>query len=124
MSISLKNLTRHYGNTQAVDDVSAEIAHGSLTAILGPSGSGKSTLLRLISGLEAPDTGTVMIDGEDVTHVDPRHRDIGFCFQNYAPFRHMTVAKNVGIRAQGSKAHFERDRRTGERVARARAPRG
>ena len=97
MSISLKNLTRHYGATQAVDDVSAEITHGSLTAILGPSGSGKSTLLRLISGLETPDAGTVMIDGEDVTNVDPRHRDIGFCFQNYAPFRHMTVAKNVAF---------------------------
>jgi sulfate transport system ATP-binding protein len=78
-------------------NVSAEIAHGSLTAILGPSGSGKSTLLKLISGLEAPDEGRVIIDGDDVTDVDPRHRDIGFCFQNYAPFRHMNVAKNVGF---------------------------
>ncbi len=97
MSISLNGLTKRYGATTAVADVSAEIPHGSLTAILGPSGSGKSTLLKLISGLEEPDAGRVVIDGEDVTDVDPRHRDIGFCFQNYAPFRHMNVAKNVGF---------------------------
>ncbi len=97
MSISLNGLTKRYGSTTAVADVSAEIPHGSLTAILGPSGSGKSTLLKLISGLEDPDAGRVVIDGEDVTDVDPRHRDIGFCFQNYAPFRHMNVAKNVGF---------------------------
>ncbi|MFY9783518.1 MAG: ATP-binding cassette domain-containing protein [Acidimicrobiales bacterium] len=80
-----------------MEDVSAEITHGSLTAILGPSGSGKSTLLKLISGLEHPDEGSVAIDGEDVTNVDPRHRDIGFCFQHYAPFRHMNVSKNVAF---------------------------
>jgi sulfate transport system ATP-binding protein len=97
VSISLKHLTKHYGSTHAVEDVSAEIAHGSLTAVLGPSGSGKSTLLKLISGLERPDDGSVVIDGEDVTDVDPRHRDIGFCFQHYAPFRHMNVSKNVGF---------------------------
>ena len=97
MSISLNGLTKRYGSTTAVADVSAEIPHGSLTAILGPSGSGKSTLLKLISGLEEPDAGRVVIDGDDVTDVDPRHRDIGFCFQNYAPFRHMNVAKNVGF---------------------------
>jgi sulfate transport system ATP-binding protein len=97
VSISLKHLTKHYATTHAVDDVSVEIAHNSLTAILGPSGSGKSTLLKLISGLESPDNGTVTIDGEDMTNVDPRHRDIGFCFQNYAPFRHMNVSKNVAF---------------------------
>jgi sulfate transport system ATP-binding protein len=97
VSISLKHLTKHYGSTNAVEDVSAEIVHGSLTAVLGPSGSGKSTLLKLISGLERPDQGSVVIDGEDVTDVDPRHRDIGFCFQHYAPFRHMNVTKNVGF---------------------------
>jgi sulfate transport system ATP-binding protein len=97
LSISLSHLTKHYGKTNAVNDVSAEIGHGSLTAILGPSGSGKSTLLKLISGLERPDEGTVVIDGDDVTKVDPRHRDIGFCFQHYAPFRHMNVAKNVAF---------------------------
>jgi sulfate/thiosulfate transport system ATP-binding protein len=97
VSISLSHLSKRYRSTQAVDDVSIEVAHGSLTAILGPSGSGKSTLLRLISGLERPDGGSVIIDGEDMTNVDPRHRDIGFCFQHYAPFRHMTVAKNVAF---------------------------
>ncbi len=97
MSISLSHLTKHYGQTHAVEDVTADIAHGSLTAVLGPSGSGKSTLLKLVSGLEKPDEGKVVIDGEDMTKVDPRHRDIGFCFQHYAPFRHMNVAKNVGF---------------------------
>ncbi len=97
MSISLKNLSKRYGTTHAVEDVTTEITHGSLTAILGPSGSGKSTLLKLIAGLERPDEGTVVIDGADMTNVDPRHRDIGFCFQNYAPFRHMNVAKNVAF---------------------------
>jgi sulfate transport system ATP-binding protein len=97
VSISLKNLTKRYGAVTAVDDVSAVIPRGSLTAILGPSGSGKSTLLKLISGLDVPDAGRVEIDDEDVTDVDPRYRDIGFCFQNYAPFRHMNVAKNVGF---------------------------
>jgi sulfate transport system ATP-binding protein len=97
LSISLSHLSKRYGKTHAVDDVTTEITHGSLTAILGPSGSGKSTLLKLIAGLERPDEGTVVIDGEDMTHVDPRHRDIGFCFQHYAPFRHMNVAKNVAF---------------------------
>jgi sulfate transport system ATP-binding protein len=97
LSISLSHLTKHYGQTHAVEDVTADIAHGSLTAVLGPSGSGKSTLLKLISGLEKPDEGKVVIDGEDMTKVDARHRDIGFCFQHYAPFRHMNVAKNVGF---------------------------
>lgn len=97
MSISLSHLTKQYGQTHAVEDVTADIAHGSLTAVLGPSGSGKSTLLKLVSGLEKPDGGKVIIDGEDMTKVDPRHRDIGFCFQHYAPFRHMNVAKNVGF---------------------------
>jgi sulfate transport system ATP-binding protein len=97
VSITLANLTKRYGPVAAVDDVSVEIATGSLTAILGPSGSGKSTLLKLVSGLEQPDAGRVVIEGDDVTQVDPRHRDIGFCFQHYAPFRHMNVAKNVAF---------------------------
>ena len=97
MSISLEHVTKRYGDIAVVDDVTLEIPHGSLTAVLGPSGSGKSTLLKLISGLERLDAGRVIIDGDDVTDIDPRHRDIGFCFQHYAPFRHMTVAKNVGF---------------------------
>jgi sulfate transport system ATP-binding protein len=95
MSISLDHVTKRFGVTFGVEDITAEIPSGALTAILGPSGAGKSTLLRLIGGLIAPDAGRIWIDGEDVTDLDPRHRNIGFCFQNYAPFRHMTVAKNV-----------------------------
>ena len=115
MSISLSHLSKRYGKTHAVEDVSAEIAHGSLTAILGPSGSGKSTLLKIISGLEKPDEGAVIIDGEDVTKVDPRHRDIGFCFQHYAPFRHMNVAKNVafGLKVR-KRPQKEIDQRVGD----------
>jgi sulfate transport system ATP-binding protein len=97
MSISLSRLTKHYGPNTVVDDVNVEIPEGSLTAILGPSGSGKSTLLKLIAGLEVPDEGRVIIEGDDVTDVDPRYRDIGFCFQHYAPFRHMNVSKNIGF---------------------------
>jgi sulfate transport system ATP-binding protein len=97
MSISLSHLTKRYGADAVVDDVNVEIPEGSLTAVLGPSGSGKSTLLKLIAGLENPDEGRVVIEGDDVTDVDPRHRDIGFCFQHYAPFRHMNVARNIGF---------------------------
>jgi sulfate/thiosulfate transport system ATP-binding protein len=97
MSISLSRLTKRYGPNAVVDDVNVEIPEGSLTAILGPSGSGKSTLLKLIAGLEVPDEGRVIIEGDDVTDVDPRYRDIGFCFQHYAPFRHMNVSKNIGF---------------------------
>ncbi len=97
MSISLSHLTKRYGDHSVVDDVNVEIPEGSLTAVLGPSGSGKSTLLKLIAGLERPDEGRVVIEGDDVTNVDPRHRDIGFCFQHYAPFRHMNVARNIGF---------------------------
>ncbi len=97
MSISLSRLTKRYGPNTVVDNVSVEIPEGSLTAILGPSGSGKSTLLKMIAGLEVPDEGRVIIEGDDVTDVDPRYRDIGFCFQHYAPFRHMDVSKNIGF---------------------------
>jgi sulfate transport system ATP-binding protein len=97
MSISLSHLTKRYGKDAVVDDVTVEIPESSLTAVLGPSGSGKSTLLKLIAGLEIPDEGRVVIEGDDVTDVDPRHRDIGFCFQHYAPFRHMNVARNIGF---------------------------
>ena len=97
MSISLEHVTKRYGDIAVVDDVTLEIPHGSLTAVLGPSGSGKSTLLKLISGLERLDTGRVIIDGDDVTDIDPRHRDIGFCFQHYAPFRHLSVRRNVAF---------------------------
>src|SRR6195952_5340470 len=95
--ISATSVTKHYGDFLALDDVSIDIAPGSLTALLGPSGSGKSTLLRVIAGLETPDTGQVIIDGVDVTHLPPQKRGIGFVFQHYAAFKHMTVRDNVAF---------------------------
>jgi sulfate transport system ATP-binding protein len=97
MAISIRGVSKRFGDAVALDDVSLEVPEGSLTALLGPSGGGKSTLLRVIAGLEIPDTGTIEIDGEDVTGVPVRDRGIGFCFQHYAPFRHLTVRRNVAF---------------------------
>ena len=95
--ITVENVTKRFGDFTALDDVSLEVADGSLTALLGPSGSGKSTLLRVIAGLEQPDTGEVIIADEPATHVPARQRDIGFVFQHYAAFKHMTVSDNVAF---------------------------
>ncbi|WP_445152570.1 sulfate/molybdate ABC transporter ATP-binding protein [Baekduia sp. Peel2402] len=95
--IAVSGVSKHYGDFAALDDVSIDIQPGALTALLGPSGSGKSTLLRVIAGLETPDTGTVVIEDRDVTNVPPQRRDIGFVFQHYAAFKHMTVRDNVGF---------------------------
>ena len=95
MSISALNVTKRFGEFVALDEVSVEVATGSLTALLGPSGSGKSTLLRVIAGLETPDAGAVRIGEEDVTGLPPQERGVGFVFQHYAAFKHMTVADNV-----------------------------
>jgi sulfate/thiosulfate transport system ATP-binding protein len=95
--ISVTSVDKHYGDFQALHDVSVEVQSGSLTALLGPSGSGKSTLLRVVAGLEVPDAGTVVIEGRDVTAVPPQRRDIGFVFQHYAAFKHMTVRDNVAF---------------------------
>ena len=97
MKISIKNVNKNFGDFSALDDVSLDIKEGSLTALLGPSGSGKSTLLRSIAGLDQPDSGAIVIDGEDVTHISPQKRGIGFVFQHYAAFKHMTVQENVGF---------------------------
>jgi sulfate transport system ATP-binding protein len=97
MNIDIANISKHFGEFTALDDVSLEVPAGSLTALLGPSGSGKSTLLRIIAGLETPDNGTVMIDGNDVSHVIPQKRGIGFVFQHYAAFTHMSVRENVAF---------------------------
>lgn len=97
MAISLQRLTKRFGDFVALDEVSLEIGDGSLTALLGPSGSGKTTLLRIIAGLDVPDSGVVWLEGRDVTRIPPQDRGIGFVFQHYAPFKHMTVWDNVAF---------------------------
>jgi sulfate transport system ATP-binding protein len=95
--ITVHGVTKRFGDFTALDDVSLEVPDGSLTALLGPSGSGKSTLLRVIAGLEAPDAGEVEIGGQRTTHLPARKREIGFVFQHYAAFKHMTVRDNVAF---------------------------
>jgi sulfate transport system ATP-binding protein len=95
--ISATGVTKRFGAFLALDDVSVDITSGSLTALLGPSGSGKSTLLRVIAGLEAPDAGAIVLADVDVTRVPAQQRDIGFVFQHYAAFKHMTVSENVAF---------------------------
>ncbi len=95
--IAATSVTKRFGDFVALDDVSVEVPDGSLVALLGPSGSGKSTLLRIVAGLEDPDAGAVVIGGEDVTSVSPQKRGIGFVFQHYAAFKHMSVRDNVAF---------------------------
>jgi sulfate/thiosulfate transport system ATP-binding protein len=97
VAIAIRRVTKSFGSYLAVDDVSLAIASGSLTALLGPSGSGKSTLLRIIAGLEHPDQGSVSIHGDEATGLPPQERGVGFVFQHYAAFKHMTVRDNVGF---------------------------
>src|SRR3712207_2297234 len=95
--IKVHNVTKRFGDFVALDDVSIDVPDGSLTALLGPSGSGKSTLLRVIAGLEHPDSGEVEVGGEAATHLPAQKRDVGFVFQHYAAFKHMTVRDNVAF---------------------------
>src|SRR3954471_22443159 len=97
VGIVVRNLSKRFGPFQAVDDVSFEVPGGQLVALLGPSGSGKSTILRIIAGLEPADAGTVALTGEDATHLPVQHRGVGFVFQHYALFRHMTVRQNIAF---------------------------
>ncbi|MCW2753920.1 MAG: sulfate transporter ATP-binding protein [Marmoricola sp.] len=97
MSIKVSNITKTYGDFVALDDVSVDLPTGHLTALLGPSGGGKSTLLRIIAGLESADSGEVNIEGTEATHLPPQKRNVGFVFQHYAAFKHMSVAKNVAF---------------------------
>jgi sulfate/thiosulfate transport system ATP-binding protein len=105
MSIQVQNVSKRFGNFVALDNVELTIEPGELVALLGPSGSGKTTLLRVIAGLEIPDTGRVWFNGEDATGKHVRERHVGFVFQHYALFRHMTVFENVafGLRVKPRK---------------------
>jgi sulfate transport system ATP-binding protein len=96
-AIIVEHLGKSFGSFRAVDNVSFEVAEGKITALLGPSGSGKSTVLRMIAGLEDPDEGRIMLAGDDVTHLSVQQRRVGFVFQHYALFRHMTVRQNIAF---------------------------
>jgi sulfate transport system ATP-binding protein len=97
MSIEIRNISKAFGNFQALNNVSLDVPSGELVALLGPSGCGKTSLLRIIAGMETPDTGSVHFHGEDTTQTHVRERQVGFVFQHYALFRHMTVFDNVAF---------------------------
>ena len=97
MSIEVRGVNKSYGDFVALQDINVSLPTGQLTALLGPSGGGKSTLLRIIAGLESADGGSVEIEGTDATRLPPQKRNVGFVFQHYAVFKHMTVAKNVAF---------------------------
>src|SRR6201986_4258862 len=113
MSITLDQVTKRYQGVPVVNDVSVEIGDGEFFVLLGPSGSGKSTLLRAIAGLTGVDHGRIALHGRDVTHVSARERGVGLVFQNYALFRHMTVADNIefALRVRRMRASKRRERR-------------
>ncbi|WP_342119297.1 sulfate/molybdate ABC transporter ATP-binding protein [Pseudoduganella sp. OTU4001] len=111
MTIAVKNINKRFGDFVALDNVSLDFPQGELTALLGPSGCGKTTLLRCIAGLEHPDSGSVLLDGEDASDRHVRERQVGFVFQHYALFKHMTVFENVafGLRVKPRKERPSED---------------
>src|SRR5215207_9229589 len=112
MAIEVRDVTKRFGDFVALEDVSIKVPDGGLTALLGPSGSGKSTMLRVIAGLEQPDMGQVLISGEDNTQTRVQDRNVGFVFQHYAAFKHMTVFDNIafGLRIRGEGSGTIRER--------------
>src|ERR1700724_1811953 len=115
MSITLRGVSKQFGEFAAVDDVNLDIPSGALLALLGPSGCGKTTLLRIIAGLETPESGQVLFDGRDATLWPIRDRKVGFVFQNYALFRHMSVFENIAF---GLKVKARRERPSGGAIHR------
>jgi sulfate transport system ATP-binding protein len=115
MSIEVQHVSKRFGDFVALDDVSFSVPPGELVALLGPSGGGKTTMLRIIAGLEAPDSGVVMLEGEDATDRSARDRGVGFVFQHYALFRHMTVFENVAF---GLRVRARRVRPSPEEISR------
>lgn len=97
MSILVENISKKFGSFQALNHVNLEIKNGSLVGLLGPSGSGKSTLLRVMAGLEIPDSGRIWLEGQNATNLCLQQREIGFVFQNYALFPHLTVSENISF---------------------------
>ena len=107
MSIQIRNVSKNFGTFQALTDINLDIPDGKLVALLGPSGSGKTTLFRVIAGLESADEGAILFDGKDLTDVHVKNREVGFVFQHYALFKHMTVSENIAF---GLKVRKKRDR--------------
>src|SRR6478672_4066475 len=97
MSIAVQNISKSFGTFQALKNVSVAVASGEKVALLGPSGSGKTTLLRIIAGLDVPDAGSVLLHGEEITGIRSTRPRVGFVFQHYALFRHMTVFENIAF---------------------------
>ena len=116
MSIILKKLNKRFGDNLVVNNVSLEILDGELFVMLGASGSGKSTILRMIAGLLEPDSGSIMISGQDVTHLEAQKRNVGFVFQNYSLFGHLTVFENVEFGLQVRKIPIQERRKRGKEL--------
>lgn len=116
MSIDVRRITKQFGSFHALTDVSFQVPAGNLVALLGPSGSGKTTLLRIIAGLEFPDNGEILVGGREITRLRPRDRQMGFVFQHYALFRHMTVFENIAFGLRVKRHARSSDAEIGEKV--------